>query len=318
MRVRPAAVAGPAGVVDAPTPFQTPGWYRAWIEQAAASEGARPLVVDVDLPERPNALGVGLQVHEADGERVVRPLSWPWADYHDAWQHGGPHADADHLLAEAIEAVQHREHARLELPDLIDGGLLHQAMTLLGARISPCSPVVAIDLTDRERVRSIVDRKETARKRRALSGMGLLSHTHRHEPAGVMAALPEFFAMHSAQWRDRPDAVAPFDGEVINRTYAAVASQPDACVVLSELRLDGMPLAIYYGFVHRSRYWAYRTAFDQAYRRFSPGHVLVAAMIADFVARGLHTFDLMRGDYPYKRAYASRISMTVRAERDCP
>jgi CelD/BcsL family acetyltransferase involved in cellulose biosynthesis len=301
------------------TPFQTAGWCRAWITETAESEGAHPILVRTETAQG-HPVFAGLQLHREPSGPVLRPLSWPWADYHRAWwTNGTPEeepAGAPAALACALDRVQRIEGAALDLPDVAAGDLLHRAALVAGAEESVASPVVSIDLTDAERVATVLGRKETVRKGRLLSRRGELELIHWRDPDALAARLPAFIAMHSAQWRDRPDAVAPFDGGVVDRTFAAVARQPDTGVVLSELRLDSAPIATYYGFLYRDRYWAYRTTFDQSYRRLSPGHQLVAGMIRDFVASGVRVFDLMRGDYPYKADYASSIRHNVRLRRD--
>jgi CelD/BcsL family acetyltransferase involved in cellulose biosynthesis len=305
----------------APTPFQTAGWYWAWISEAAASEQVVPILVQAK--DSGDALvSVALQLHTAEeGGAVLRPLSWPWADYHCAWTQRTDqpeYADTPRVLAAALEEVQRVEDARLDLADVLTGGLLHRAAQLLGARESPASPVVAIDLTDAGRVAAVVERKEIVRKRRLLARRGEVSVVHRRTAGDITAQLPSFFSMHAAQWRQREDVVAPFDGGTVDRTFTAVAQRPDTGAVLSELRLDSVPVAMYFGFLHADRFWAYRTAFDQTYRRLSPGHQLVVAMIEDFVASGVRTFDLMRGEYPYKLEYASTVARNVRLERGKP
>ncbi|WP_435174271.1 GNAT family N-acetyltransferase [Actinacidiphila sp. bgisy145] len=303
----------------APTPFQSAGWCRAWIAEAAAAEGAAPLLLRAATAAgRP--VYAGLQVHSEPAGKVLRPLCWPWADYHRAWwPEGEPEPEgAAAALAAALAELQRIEGAALDLQDVAEGDLLHRAALLAGARSSPASPVVAFDLTDAERVAAVLGRKETVRKARLLARRGRVELIHWRDPADLRERLPVFFAMHAAQWRDRPDVVAPFDGGPVDRTFAAAAQRGDCGVVLSELRLESVPLAMYYGFLHQDRYWAYRTAFDQEYRRLSPGYQLVAGMIRDFVAAGVTCFDLMRGDYPYKADYAEGVSHNVRLERAKP
>lgn len=312
------AVAAHLPGAGAPTPFQSAGWCRAWIAEAAEAEGAVPVLLRAGTAAgRP--VYAGLQMHREQAGRVLRPLCWPWADYHRAWwSEGEPEPDgAADALAAALAELQRIEGAALDLQDVAEGDLLHRAALLAGARSSPASPVVSFDLTDAERVAKVLDRKETVRKARLLARRGRVELVHWRDPAALRERLPVFFTMHAAQWRDRPDAVAPFDGGPVDRTFAA-AAQRDCGVVLSELRLDSVPLAMYYGFLHQDRYWAYRTAFNQEFRRLSPGYQLVAGMIRDFVAEGVRDFDLMRGDYPYKADYAEGVGYNVRLQRAQP
>lgn len=69
--------------VEAVTPFQTSGWWRAWIREASAAEGATPVLARA-LSADGRTLLAGLQVHQDGGQATLRPLSWPWADYHEA------------------------------------------------------------------------------------------------------------------------------------------------------------------------------------------------------------------------------------------
>ena len=294
------------------TPFQTAGWCRAWIREAAGTEGASPVLLRVGQADG-TRVSAGLQLHHDVGGPGLRPLTWPWADYHEAVGDAAECPDAASTLAEGIGRFLRQESARLDFPDLVPGGLLHEACVRLGAAITPSTPTAALDLRDAERVAEVLATGEIRMKGRRLARCGRVSTVHLADPGDVRGRLPTFFAMHAAQWRDRPDAVAPFDGGAVDRTYSAAVEDLDGLVVLSELRLDDETLAMYYGFLSRRRYWAYRTTFAQAWRRLSPGHQLVHAMITDFVRQDVETFDLMRGDYAYKHRLANRLSRNVRA-----
>ena len=120
-----------------------------------------------------------------------------------------------------------------------------------------------------------------------------------------MKRFPAFVEMHYEQWKDRFDAVAPFDGEVINATFDYIIRHlaPHGLILLTELLLDDRPIAMYYGFNYGRRYGAYRTTFDSTFRHLSPGHLMLRQMMVDFSRAGIIELDLMRGDYPYKREY---------------
>ena len=315
--------------VDAVTPFQTAGWWRAWIRTAATKEGAVPVLAAAQLPGGRTVLA-GLQQHRLYGGRIVlMPLSWPWADYHEAvtiadspataGQPGIPtDAGTTRILAGALDQARRQFRARLDLPDLVNGGLLHRAAVHLGAQISPSSTVVRVDLTSPENVRRMTGRGEIRRKTRRLELLGTLRLTNAETPVRLAERLPAFIALHAAQWRDRPDAVAPFDGGVVDRTFAAVTAEGGTGARLSELWLDRELLAAYFGFVHCGSYWAYRTAFDARHRRMSPGHQLVAALVAQLIRERVRTFDLMRGSYVYKLEYPSAVSRNTHAELGWP
>ncbi|MFI5568989.1 GNAT family N-acetyltransferase [Streptomyces sp. NPDC051740] len=307
--------------LSARTPFQTNGWWRAWVREAAGAEGTTPVLVHVTRPGRPTPV-VGLQLHQDDGTALLRPLSWPWADYHEVAYVGdvssiGPGSDIGGL-AEAIDRCQQEFGAKLELSDLITDGPLLRAVSELGVAPQPSNVVFWLDLTDPDIVRRVSERRDMRRKLRRIERLGTLRLTCADTPERVAARLPAFIDLHTRQWRDRPDAVAPFDGGVVDRTFAAVASEPSSGARLHELWLDETLLAGWFGFCHDRTYYAYRTAYDLAHGRDSPGHLLTAAMVTELAAQGTDTFDLMRGAYAYKLELPSSRAPTVTASREQP
>jgi CelD/BcsL family acetyltransferase involved in cellulose biosynthesis len=281
------------------TPFQTSGWYRAWLAGAAESEGAEPLLV------RTPRAAVALQISDHDGERAIRPLGFPWADYHDAIG-----ADDDALAASILQ-LKRELQLPLLLHDVLPEGILDRTMRRLGATLSDASPVGAIDLTN-----EIPPRREFARKERQLQRLDELHIVHHRDHDHIAPRLPLFIAMHRRQWAGRQDAVAPFDGGVVDNTFAMMVRfmAPAGAVVLTELLLGGEPIAMYFGFVRGSRYFGYRTCFSQEHRRWSPGQLMLRWMIRDFAAAGLTTLDLMRGAYAYKSEYVRAFRHNRRLE----
>ncbi|MEU8591164.1 GNAT family N-acetyltransferase [Streptomyces sp. NPDC048664] len=309
--------------LSARTPFQTRGWWRAWIREAADAEGATPVLVHLTRSDRPT-LVVGLQLHQDGGTALLRPLSWPWADYNEVAQVGdGPPTASEPdiaALAEAIDGCQREFGARLELTDLMAGGPLLRAVSALGAVPRPSDTVFRLDLTDPDVVRRVSERRDMRRKRRRLGRAGTLRLTCADTSARVAARLPAFIDLHTRQWRERPDTVAPFDGGVVDRTYAAVAAEPSSAARLHELWLDDTLLAGWFGFRHRRTYYAYRAAYALDHGRDSPGHLLTAAMVTELAAQGTDTFDLTRGAHAYKLELPHRRAptMTASRERPCP
>ncbi|MGW7003421.1 GNAT family N-acetyltransferase [Streptomyces sp. NPDC054933] len=307
--------------LSARTPFQTRGWWRAWIREAADAEGATPVLVHMTRADRPT-LVVGLQLHQDGSTAVLRPLSWPWADYHEVAVVGdasptGPEPDIGGL-AEAIDRCQREFGARLELSNLIADGPLLRAVSELGAAPRPSEMVVRLDLTDPDVVQRVSERRDMRRKRRRIERLGTLRLTCADTSARVAARLPAFIDLHTQRWRDRPDAVAPFDGGMVDRTFAAVAAEPSSAARLHELWLDETLLAGWFGFWHDRTYYAYRAAYNMGHGRDSPGHLLVAAMVTELAAQGTDTFDLTRGAYAYKLELPSIRALTMAASLEQP
>jgi CelD/BcsL family acetyltransferase involved in cellulose biosynthesis len=121
--------------------------------------------------------------------------------------------------------------------------------------------------------------------------------------------MPAFIAMHLRQWMPRPDRGLTFDTEEFLRFYpGAVVHLADAgLLALAELTLAGKPLAFHLGFIFRETFWCYRTTFDVAARRHSPGHLLHQDMIRSLAEAGYRTLDFMRGDFAFKQEYADHV-----------
>ncbi len=293
------------------TVFQTSHWYQAWLSSVACHECAEPVVLMV-----PGRAGLALQISRLPGEcPTIRPLSAPWADYHEAV---GDLADAqaiETIAAALIDFARNRGHD-LALDEVVPGGMLAVICSRLGGSLGYSSQTLAIELTNDRHVDEILSRNEHAIKWRRLNRRGAVRCLHRTSLDEILPRLPVFIEMHRKQWSARVDAVAPFDGAVVDRAFESMARglAPHGMVSVTELLLDDHPIAMYFGFIFNLRYLAYRTSFDASYGRLSPGHAMIRQMILDFRAAGLHELDLMRGAYAYKGAYTNRISRNLRLE----
>lgn len=69
---------------------------------------------------------------------------------------------------------------------------------------------------------------------------------------------------------------------------------------LFSLRLSGKPVAAFYGFKYKGKFYSYLSGFDPRYSRYSVGNLLVAKAIERSIEEGLTEFDFMRGDEDYK------------------
>lgn len=297
------------------TVFQTREWYAAWIGSVAEAESAEPVILRIPQCGAPRA---GLAVQISPGRErgsVIRPLSAPWADYHEAV--GDPRdREGIELLAQALSRFVVSCGCPLVFEDVTPGGMLATALSAFAHPAGLSSVTESISLVDDDHWMHIFSGKEHETKLRRLKRLGTVHCSHHTAADAVQERLTTFIEMHRRQWQDRPDAVAPFDGGVIDEAFRAIACRlaPAGRVVLTELTLDSRPLAMYLGFRHADRYHAYRTTFNREFKRFSPGHLMLRQMMADFRNCGIKELDLMRGGYAYKEQYASKVSHNLRFE----
>jgi CelD/BcsL family acetyltransferase involved in cellulose biosynthesis len=69
---------------------------------------------------------------------------------------------------------------------------------------------------------------------------------------------------------------------------------------LTTLYVQGAPAACTLQFPHSTGPMLYNCGYDDAHREWSPGVVLTAQIIRDAIEAGNGTFDLLRGQEPYK------------------
>jgi CelD/BcsL family acetyltransferase involved in cellulose biosynthesis len=291
------------------TVFQTREWYTAWIRAVSAEEFAEPVILCTPDARSPRA-ALALEIsREPSSAPVLRPLSAPWADYHEAVGNPEDREGVATLGAALLQLVE-GYRTRLRFDDVKPGGMLAAIMEEVPCSKGSSSVTESIGLNDDGNWRRIQQHHEYSLKWRRLSRLGDVHCVHHTQPAVVLAKLPEFIAMHRRQWSDRPDAVATFDGGLVDRGFRAIAEHlaPRRMAMLTELTLDATPLAMYFGFIWQRTYFAYRTTYERQFARFSPGHLMLRRMMSDFRDAGLAELDLMRGGYGYKREYSNRAS----------
>lgn len=72
------------------------------------------------------------------------------------------------------------------------------------------------------------------------------------------------------------------------------------------LSLDGAPLAMSLGEIHDGTYWAYKTGYSPAFRRYGPGILMQYHLIRHCAERGLSRFDFQGRQDEFKRAWTDR------------
>jgi CelD/BcsL family acetyltransferase involved in cellulose biosynthesis len=118
-------------------------------------------------------------------------------------------------------------------------------------------------------------RKELRRQHNRLAEEGALSFERVEGDAGLAEWAAEFLALEAAGWKGEagsalasvPDTAALFEAALAG---AAAAGRLERLA----LRLDGRAIAMLANFITAPGAYSYKTAFDEAYARFSPGMLL--------------------------------------------
>ena len=85
--------------------------------------------------------------------------------------------------------------------------------------------------------------------------------------------------------------------------FAALAAEGVA--ELAVLRADGAPFAFGLGYVAGSRYVGHKLAYDADFKKFGPGLMMIDALAADALGRGLVEYDMGRGASTYKQHWCN-------------
>lgn len=121
---------------------------------------------------------------------------------------------------------------------------------------------------------------------------------------GVDEALERFFAFNTATSDDKGRF---FANEEMQSWFRALADRlgRDGGFRLHELHVGGLPGASCVSLVHGGEWGLYNSAFDEALSMLAPGMVIVSELIEVAASEGCTTFDLLRGDEPYKYRFGA-------------
>lgn len=157
-------------------------------------------------------------------------------------------------------------------------GLVHrEERALLASRLAPDAYL--------EAALSGKKRKELRRQHARLSELGALACVRSRDAVGLAEWTAEFLALEAAGWKGRAGSALAASPATAHLFTAALrgAAQRGRLERLT-LALDGQPVAMLATFLAPPGAFAFKTTFDEAYARFSPGVLLQRenlALLAD-------------------------------------
>ena len=277
-----------------PSIFLTP----EWIAVSRMHEPSSPITLSVGAPVH----GIAALAREADG--TITFAGGHLTDEQDVLSAPGREAQVAAAVAEWV-AAQRAPRIRLEfVPEegpTLDafGSVLTDAGYQVTRSRQTVSPMLALPDSYDDYVRSLgkKERHELRRKVRRLEGAGTASFRFASD-AERGAVLDRFFELHRLSRGEKADFMTPD----VERFFRDIA---DALAPLGRLRLgvlsfDGMDAAVLYGFSLGPVLALYNAAYDPGLASLSVGIVSHAWEIKQAIAQGYTTYDLLRGDEPYK------------------
>lgn len=280
-----------------PSIFLTP----EWIAVARAHAATEPITLAA-------ADGAAALAREADG--TVTFAGGHLTDEQDVIAARGAERDVATAVARWVSS-QRPPRVRLEFVpeerptlDAFDAVLAGAGYRVSRAR-QIVSPVLALPDSYDRYVQSLgkKERHELRRKVRRLEAAGPARFRFARE-AERGAMLDRFFALHRLSRGEKAAFMTP----AVERFFRDVA---DVLAPLDRLRLgvltfDGAEAAVLFGFALGNVIALYNAAYDPGLASLSVGIVSHAWAIREAIADGYATYDLLRGDEPYKYDLGAR------------
>ena len=294
--------------VPAASPFQSPAWMLPWWRQFGT---ARPIVVALRAGDgRLDGL-LPAYVLEEGGERKLLPMGAGPTDYLDALvAPDAPAGTASLLLGAALEGAGAIDAC--DLPDLPPCATLREAVappgwTATQAQGAPCPVLVLPRTADglREIVPAATRRKLRMNRHRAERAGGAALRVA--EAATWPAMLDALADLHGARWaaRGEPGVLAdPLLRRFLDE--AAPLLLGAGLLRLATLHIgDGAVAAACLALATPDRLLLYLSGFDAAQAFYSPGTLLLGALIEAAISEGIGEVHFLRGGEAYKYAWGA-------------
>jgi CelD/BcsL family acetyltransferase involved in cellulose biosynthesis len=303
-----------ADEIDAP-PFLRPGWFAAWHEAFGCAE------LTIVAVRRGTRLAAVLPLVERHGGARS-----PTNDHTPLFDILAVDDAAAHDLARA--ALERRP--RSVTLQLVDPDAPATRGWLTGAAAAGYATASAlilrspyIDTTcEWAAYEARIDAKmksDIRRRRRRMDDEGEVTLEVHDGTTGLDALLDEGFHVEAAGWKGQT-GTAIIASPTTRRFYRQVArwAAERGWLRLCFLRLDGHPVAFDYN-IHAGRvYYGLKGGYDEAFRRFSPGKVLLMSMIERIFDEGVDRYDFLGEDEPYKLDWSDGTRPRVLAQAFSP
>ena len=289
--------------------FQTFDWVHEWYRHVGRELGIEPHIVVVGDADAPTML-LPLGVQRRRGLRILRWLGGDLCDYM------GPLVASDAVGFQDRERFRSVWRAILAALPKVDVIQLESMPARVGAQLSPLRHLPWMRSESRAHFTELVgpweefysnkrsarSRSTDRRKTRHLRKLGEVSiecPVAREDLPEVLDALAR---QKSRAYRELGVEDLLSSGGI--RAFLekmAYAHGPVAPVHVAALRIDGEIAAVHWGLVHDGRFYYMLPAYDDgSAMRFSPGDVLLRALLEWCIEHQIDTFDFTVGEESYK------------------
>ncbi|MFN0124951.1 MAG: GNAT family N-acetyltransferase [Blastocatellia bacterium] len=311
----------------AESPFFQPEWIAAYVRAFAADKqlivftARRAGQLRAVLPlitERATLHGVPV--------RKLRSPSGVHSCRFDLVAGRGDEAAAVGAIWQALQ--QRKGWDVIELLDMPEGGLGERLLDLAANAAFPVGqwqmpaapylPFVVSGVTTEERLAATLQQASTKRRndvrrlRRRLEEQDVVRVSC--DEHATPAELARFYALERAGWKGQQGTAIACD-ERLRQFYDAVAQTKAAQGQFLLYRLDvgEQTIAMQFCVTEGQTCYLLKPAYDESFRKYSPGNLLVAEVLPDLLARGLTEYDLLSPASEWKNYWTK----TTRKQAHC-
>jgi CelD/BcsL family acetyltransferase involved in cellulose biosynthesis len=298
-----------ASRVGAP-PFLFPGWIKAWWDAFGSS---RLEIVSV----RRDGRLVGLVPVAHRRGALVSPTNWHTPEF-------GLLVEDEEAKRELAAELVALGSARLDLSFLttetgLDACLEEGRRRKLSSIVRPIqrSPYAEVDGSIDDYLQQVnrAQLSDVRRRRRRLEETGRLEFSFEDGGSRLRELLAETFRVEASGWKGRAGVAIASDPRTA-KFYTEVAEWAAArgMLRLAFLRLDGAAIAAQFQLRQHRTLWGLKTGYDEAYRRFAPGLVLLHESFLHYFDEGVRRYELLGGADAHKTAWATGIDEKARLQ----
>ncbi len=167
---------------------------------------------------------------------------------------------------------------------------------------APC-PTIALDpaWSDPESRFNAGRRSDFRRARRKADELGEVSFDYGcPAPADFDARFDEAVAVEISGWKRAAGTAIASDPAKLAFFRAYLRSECEkGALRIAFMRIDGKPVAMQLAVAFNGRLWLYKIGFDEAYRKCSPGTLLMLHCLGEAARAGLEAFELLGNAEPW-------------------
>ena len=289
--------------------FQRPQWLLPWIEAFSPRD-----TVAIEVRSQGTLVGLApLLVYPKGTERVLAFMGGGVSDYLDILV--DPQYTPQVIASIFAAVVEIPGWDVLELTDLPwNSALLRNSISAESVCEHDICSVLNLPDTTGELLH-IFSKRQRANLRNAHSRMQRAGGA----PVEIASSetlhdfLEDLFRLHAARWSStgQPGVLHDEAVKVFHRA-SAPALVESGVLKLYRLRMGQRTLAVIYALFDRETVLCYLQGFDPESAYFSPGTVLMFAVMEDAVKQGIRKFDFLRGQEPYKLHWRAQGQSTYR------